>query len=157
MGDKIIAVLPEGDQRADWYRPGWVCMYNYPFNVGFTLPYLKLSMAVLETLHIAPNHLMPSSWRVMACLNAIEAKHHLKINVDFIKASYILKKYSGCRYTFANVNKDDILILNIDGVNDKGWKGNYLFTEKNTFHKGSENLLEYQNAEGKSFSFSPIF
>lgn len=40
------------------------------------------------------------------------------------------------------MNKDDPLILNIDGVNDRGWIGNYLFAKKKTLCDGSGNLLE---------------
>lgn len=55
MGDNVIAVLPQNDQRADWYRPGWVCIYYYPFDVGFSLPYPKLALDILDAHRIAPS------------------------------------------------------------------------------------------------------
>lgn len=129
MGNNTVAVIPQSDQRADWYRSGWVCFYYYPFDIGLTLPFSKLPIDVLDTIGISPGQLMPFAWRAIAFLDVVEAKHHLGIIVDVIKASYVLKKYNGCRYTFTNVNKDEPLILNIDGVNDRGWKGIFLFAE----------------------------
>lgn len=127
MGNNTFVVIPHPDQRADWYRPGWINFYYYPFEVGFTLPFPKLAKDVLNHLRISPGQLMPFAWRVIACLEAIEAKHKLKIDVDTVRAGYVLKKYSGCRYTFTNMDKDSPLVLNLDCVNDRGWKHNYLF------------------------------
>lgn len=148
MGNNAVAVIPQSDQRADWYLSGWVCFYYYPFDVGLTLPFSKLDMDVLDTLGIFPGQLMPFAWTAIACLDVVKAKHHLGINVDVMKASYVPKKYSGCRYTFTNVNIDDPLILNIDGVNDRGWKGIFLFAEQSTLPDGSEKFIEYWSTEG---------
>lgn len=54
MGNNTLAVTPHSDQRADWYRPGWICFYYYPFKVGFTLPFSKLAKDVLDHLRSAP-------------------------------------------------------------------------------------------------------
>lgn len=148
MGNNVVAVIPEGDQRADWFRPGWVFFYYYPFDVGLTLPFSKLAMDLLDSVAISPGQLMPFAWRVLACLDTIEAKHQLGINVNVMKACYVLKKYNGCRYMFSNVNKDEPLISNIGGVNDRGWKGNYLFAEKSSLPEGSDKFVDYWSADG---------
>lgn len=122
------------------------------FRSGFTLSYPKLAKDVLNNLRIVQGQLMPFAWRAIACLEAIEAKHHLKIDVDVVKASYVLKKYSGCRYTFTNMDKDNPLILNLDRVNDRGREHNFLFTEKSFLHAGCEDLMEYWSAKGTHFS-----
>lgn len=63
---------------------------------------------------------MPFAWRTLACLDAIESKHGLKIDMDVVKHSYSLKKFSGCRFGFVNKKWDDPLILNNETVNDRG-------------------------------------
>lgn len=136
IGNNNVAVVPYHDQRADWYRPGWIRFYYYPFQISFTLPLPKLAKDVLNPLQIAPGQLMPFAWRAIACLESIEAKHKLKIDVETVKAGYVLKKYSGCRYIFINMAKDNMLVLNLDHVNDRGWKQNYLFAEKSSLHVG---------------------
>lgn len=83
---------------------------------------------------------------MIACLEAIKAKHHMKIDIDVVKASYVLKKYSGCPYTFTNMDKANPVILNLDRVNDRGWKHSFLFAEKSTLHAGCEDLMEYWSA-----------
>lgn len=65
MGDNVVAVLPQNDQRADWYCSEWVCLYYYPFDVGLILPFHKLAMDVLDALQISPGQLMPFAWRAI--------------------------------------------------------------------------------------------
>lgn len=40
-----------------------------------------------------------------------------------IKYFYSIKKFSNCRYSFVNKNKDEHLILNNDIINERGLKG----------------------------------
>lgn len=54
MGNDANVVLPQSDQRADWYQPGWIYFCYYPFEVRFTLPYPNLANDVLNSLRIAP-------------------------------------------------------------------------------------------------------
>lgn len=84
-----------------------------------TFPYSDLVKEVLLALHVAPGQLMPFAWRILACLDAIEAKHHFKIDAEVVKCCYFLKKFSGCRFEFVNRKKDESLILNNDVVNDR--------------------------------------
>lgn len=144
----IEAVLPSETQRADWYRQNWVCFYFYPFDIGMTFPFSTLVIDVLSFLHVSPGQLMPFAWRTLACLDAIEKKHHLKISAEVVKCCYSIKKFSNCRFGFVNKNKDEPLILNNDTVNDRGWKSDYFFVNKGTLNKFSDYLLDRWNTEG---------
>lgn len=77
--------LPPSGELADWHRSGWVRFYYYPFSIGMTFPFSKLVFDVLDTLHVSPGQLMPFAWRTLACLDSIEAKHHLGIDINVIK------------------------------------------------------------------------
>lgn len=92
----IIAVVPESPVEADWSRKGWTCFNYYPFELGMVYPFSRLDNDVLASLNIAHGQLMPSAWRTLACLDAIENKHHLGINFDVIKCCFNPKKYA-CR------------------------------------------------------------
>ena len=72
---------------------------------------------------------MPSAWRTLACLDAVESKHKLGIDVAVVKYSFSLKKFNNCRFGFVNKRKDEPLILNNDTVNDRGWKNEFFFAE----------------------------
>lgn len=55
----VDAVIPHSSERADWFRPNWVCFYYYPFDIGMTFPFSKLVSDVLDFLNISPGQLMP--------------------------------------------------------------------------------------------------
>lgn len=57
--------------------------------------------------------------RTLACLDAIEEKHKFNINVEVVKHSYSLKKFTGCRIGFVNKNTEEHLVLNNEIVSDK--------------------------------------
>lgn len=65
---------------------------------------------------------MPSPWRMLAYVNAIEEKHHVGVSVNLVQHAFNTKKFSGCRYGLVVKKKDEPLILNLDVVNDRGWK-----------------------------------
>lgn len=115
-----------------------------------TLPLSRLVVDVLAGLKISPGQLMPFTWRTLACLDAIEAKHNLGIDVEVVKHSYILKNFSGCRIEFVNKRKDEPLILNNDTVNERGWKKDYFFVDKFLLGDEANYLLDHWNAGGKS-------
>lgn len=85
---------------------------------------------------------MPFAWRTLVCLDAIEEKHHLDINVEVVKNSYGLKKFSGCGVGFVNQNTEDSLILNNEMVNDRNWKKSYFFVDKTTLGGVGDYLLD---------------
>lgn len=115
----IDAIVPNSSIRADSYRNNWVCFYYYPFDIGLTFPFSSLVVDVLRTLKVSHGQLMPFAGRILACLDAIEKKHNRKINVEVVKQSYSLKKFSGCRVGFLNKNTEEPLILNNETVNDR--------------------------------------
>lgn len=114
-----------------------------------TFPFFDLVKDVLSTLHVAPGQLMPFAWRTLACLDAIEAKHHFKIDAEVVKCFYSLKKFSGCRFGFVNKKKDEPLILNNDVMNDRIWKLDYFFVDRTSIEKDDSYLLDRWNPEGQ--------
>ena len=145
------AVLPSPDERADWYRENWVCFYFYPFDIQLHFPFPKLVRDLVTDMHISPGQLMPFAWRILACLDAIETKHNLKIDIEVVKCCYGLKRFYGCRFGFTTKRA---LILNVEGVNDRNWKDDYFFTDKTTMGDEAGFLLDRWNAKGMSRTFS---
>lgn len=151
-----ILVLPSSGELADWHRAGWICFYYYPFSIGMTFPFSKLVLEVLDALHVSPGQLMPFAWRTLACLDAIEEKHQLGIDANVIKFNYTIKKFGNCRFSFVNKNKDELLILNNETVNDRGWKVEFFFAEVASLGVEAQRLLEKWNVTG-IISFDMLF
>ena len=53
---------PKTHERVDWVMPGWVALYELPFQDGMRFPIPNLVRVVLEHFEIAPSHLMPNMW-----------------------------------------------------------------------------------------------
>ena len=115
--------------EADWFKQGWVCFYYYPFDIGMAFPFSDLVCEVLRAMKVSPGQLMSSAWRTLACLDAVESKHNLGIDVAVVKHCFTLKKFNNCRFGFVNKRKDEPLILNNDTINDRGWKNEFFFAE----------------------------
>ncbi|KAL8125783.1 hypothetical protein AgCh_013169 [Apium graveolens] len=90
---------------------------------------------------------MSFAWRTLACLDAIEAKHQLGINIEAVKHSYGLKKFNGCRVDFMNRNTEEPLILNNETVNDRNWKKSYFFFNKKSLGSVGDYLLDHLEFE----------
>ena len=117
----IVAIVPESSVEADWFREGWTCFhYYYPFELSMTFPFSQLVNDVASSLKISSAQLMPSAWRVLAFLGAIENNHRLGINIDVIMCCFTPKKYA-CPVGLLNNKEDEPLILNNRLVNDRGW------------------------------------
>ncbi|XP_063945074.1 uncharacterized protein LOC135151216 [Daucus carota subsp. sativus] len=147
----IVAVVPESPVEADWVREGWTCFYYYPFDLGLTFPFSRLVNDLLSSLNIAHGQLMPSTWRMLACLDAVEDKHRLGINVDVLKFAYTTKKY-GCRVGLINKMRGEPLILNNESVHDRGWNKDFFFAEIVTLESSDSFLLDHWTDE-KELSF----
>lgn len=148
MGQAVVAVAPKSDERADWYRPGWVCLYYYSFDIDIKFPFSDLIKDVLISMRVSPGQLMPFAWRTLACLEAIESKHHLGINVDVLKCCYGTKRFYGCRFGFTNKRKGHPLILNAEGVNDRFWKDSYCFVERSSLGDEGSYFLDRWDSRG---------
>lgn len=85
---------------------------------------------------------MPFAWRTFVCLDTIEAKHQLNIDVEVVKYSYSMKKFSGCIFGFVNKRKDESLIPNNETVNDRKWKTKFFFVEKRSLGDDADFLLD---------------
>ena len=145
-------IIPDESIGADWHKEGWICFYYYPFELGVRFPFSELVKNTLTDLHVSPGQLMPSAWRVLACLDAVESKHGLGINVEVLKRNYFIKKFNGCRFGLSSRKKDDPLIFNLDIVNDRGWKNDFFFVAKDTLPGSTDFLLDRWHADG-NYSF----
>ncbi|KAL6495300.1 hypothetical protein OROGR_030726 [Orobanche gracilis] len=134
------AIILSDNIGADWFRINWIIFTIYPFELGIRFPSSKLIEDTLTALHVSPRQLMPSAWRVLACLDAVESKHDLGIGVDVVKCCYSIKKFNGYRYGLSSKKKDDPLIHNLDVMNDRGWKVGFFFVDKDTL-SGHTNYL----------------
>lgn len=148
LGQDAVVVSPKSDERADWYREGWVCLYYYPFDIGIPFPFSSVIKDVLISMRVSPGQLMPFAWRTLACLEAIEKKHHLGINAEVVKCCYGIKKFYGCRFGFTNIRGDVPLILNAEGVNDRHWKESFCFAERSSLGEGGSYFLERWDSTG---------
>ena len=149
----IDAVIPRPFELVDWFREGWVCFYSYPFDIGLVLLFSKLVKDVLICMQVSPAQLMPFAWRDLAYLEAIEAKHHLGIDVNVVKYCYSLKNFYKSRFGFSNRLKDESLILNIDSINDRQWKHSYFFADKSSMEDEASYLLERWSSKGTFLYF----
>lgn len=107
----------------------------YPFDISMTFLFSNLVVEVLNTFNISPGK-VPFAWRYLTCLDAIEAKHALNIDVEVVKYSYSLKKFSGCRIGFVNKRKDEPMIFNNEIVNNRSWKNQFFFVDKTVNFNG---------------------
>lgn len=98
----VATVVPDSTVNVASYKRDWVCFYYYPFNIGLIFPFSKLIVDVLKALKVSSGQLIPFASRAMACLDALEEKHQVKINVEVVKHSYSLKKFSDCSIGFVN-------------------------------------------------------
>lgn len=145
--------------RADWIRKDWVCFYSYPFDIGMRFPFTHIVENTIKALDMSPAQLMLSVWRILTCLDAIEVKHNLNVDVETIKCAYTIKKFNGCRYGFVSRKSDESLILNLEIVHDQGWRNDFFFVDKTTLSGSTNYLRESWNGEGTSphFFFSLLF
>ena len=150
----VVVAVPEAPIEADWLKEGWVCFYYYPFDIGMAFPFSNLVREVLIAMNVSPVQLMSSAWRTLACLDAVESKHNLGIDVAVVKHSFSLKKFNNCRFGFVNKKKDEPLILNNDMVNDRGWKNEFFFAEIASLGKDVDYALDRWTLDGTSYLLS---
>ena len=151
LGRNVVAVLPRSDERADWYRKGWVCFYYYPFDIGLVFPFSKFIRDTFTYMRISPGQLMSFAWRTLACLDAIEAKHQLGIDVNVVKCCYNIKKFYKARFSFTHKKPNDPLILNVGAVNDRNWKDDFFFSEKSSLGEEASHFLDLWTSTGNGY------
>ena len=65
---------------------------------GMTFSFSKLVTDFLTVLDASPSQLLPTAWRILACLDSIEAKYNLSIDMSVVSYAYQAKKFSGGLY-----------------------------------------------------------
>ena len=93
----------------------------------------------------------PAAWRILSCLDSIEAKYQLGINVSVMSYSYQAKKFSGGLYGLVGRKKRDPLILNLELVHDRGWKNEFFLVKKASLGSHGNYLRDRWNAGGNFF------
>ena len=147
----VECVIPDINCCVDAQSDGWVSFYNYPFEIGMTFPFSKLVTDFLKILDVSPSQLLPTTWRILACLDSIEAKYQLGIDVSVVSYSYQAKKFSGGLYGLVGRKKRDPLILNLELVHDRGWKNEFFFVKKSSLGSHGSYLRDRWNAGGNFF------
>ena len=87
--ERVHVRRPGSEDRAYHFFPGEVCFYEAAFTCGLRLPIHPLVMELLGYLGIAPEQLMPNSWRIV--INCMEI--WLATNEDMIKVSELVYLY----------------------------------------------------------------
>ena len=87
--ERVRVRRPSSEDQACHFFPGEVCFYEAAFTCGLRLPIHPLVMELLGYLGIAPEQLMPNSWRIV--INCMEI--WLVANEDMIKVSELIDLY----------------------------------------------------------------
>ena len=116
-----------------------------------TFPFSSLVTDFLRILDVSPSQLLPTAWRILACLDSIKAKYQLGIDVSVVSYSYQAKKFSGGLYGLVGHKKRDPLILNLELVHDRGWKNEFFFVKKVSLGNHGNYLRDRWNAGGNFF------
>ena len=94
FSDKVRVRLPREEERACYFFPGEVCFYKATFLCGLRFPVHPFLMELLDRFGIAPEQLMPNSWRIVVSYMGIwlVATDGDMIKVDELVYLYRLKE-----------------------------------------------------------------
>jgi hypothetical protein len=116
--------------RADWHCEGWVCLYEYLFRFGMTIPLSRLSSDVMEYLSISPGQLMPAGWKLIQGIEELGGIYKAPIRISDLKSMYSSKTQSPGRVHFRVRNPAYTFISIGPALNDeKNWKAKYFFVK----------------------------
>ena len=116
-----------------------------------TFPFSNLVTDFLRILDVSPSQLLPTTWRILSCLDSIEDKYQLGIDVSVMSYSYQAKKFSVGLYGLVGRKKRNPLILNLELVHDRGWKNEFFFVKKASLGSHDNYLRDKWNAGGNLF------
>ncbi len=122
------AILPEKNVYADWRKEGWVCMFEYPFRIGHTLPFSPLVRSFLTTFGYAPSQIMPTAWRILLQFDKIGVKHSIPVALEDVMHSYSVYIGGGERISLKIKDGMEVVILNAS-ANDRQWATKFFFVE----------------------------
>ncbi|KAK3192933.1 hypothetical protein Dsin_024243 [Dipteronia sinensis] len=157
----VVLRATKEHERADWDIPGWICFYKYNLRQGFRFPVPSLARRLLVYYDIAPDQLMPNSWRILISLTVLREKYSLQFEMGSLIHNNYLKEHvhEKCRYMLilrSNVTQ----LINDITTNDRRWKDMFFFTKGPLIYGsfGSEKYIYRRvwNRYGESLFFSAI-
>ncbi|KAI3757976.1 hypothetical protein L6452_05522 [Arctium lappa] len=133
---KNLAKIPEGvnlvtpeDLRPDEVPKGYGVLYEYPFKIGFSWPFVPLVREFLDAFDLSPGQLMPQFWRIVQVVDRLTADWEAPFNLNDLLAAYSVKADNYHRYSLFPRTKGDIVLVQNTAVNDRGWKRHYVFLQ----------------------------
>ncbi|KAK1565141.1 hypothetical protein Q3G72_019718 [Acer saccharum] len=121
---------PKEYERADWDIPGWTCLYEYTFRLGFRFPIPQLVRRMLVYYDLAPGQLMPNTWRILLGLGILCERNNIQFGLGCLLHNYYLKEHLTDigRYSLVSRNKKMDLIIDTK-TNDRNWKDTFFFVK----------------------------
>ncbi|KAK0592937.1 hypothetical protein LWI29_028019 [Acer saccharum] len=121
---------PREYERADWDIPGWTCLYEYTFRLGFRFLIPQLVRRMLVYYELAPGQLMPNTWRILLGLGILCERNGVQFGLGCLLHNYYLKEHltDTGRYSLVSRNKKRDLIIDTK-TNDRNWKDTFFFTK----------------------------
>ncbi|XP_057812031.1 uncharacterized protein LOC131026250 isoform X2 [Salvia miltiorrhiza] len=121
---------PGRQMRANFYAPGWVCLYQAPFEQGMRLPLPRLVIDFCHYHCLSPGQLTPNSWRLLLSLQVFSELHGFDISIADVKSTYDLLKVpkDKGRYKLCRNKGCEPLITDMDD-GERAWKSKYFFVE----------------------------
>ncbi|KAI3749051.1 hypothetical protein L6452_12597 [Arctium lappa] len=133
---KNLAKIPEGvnlvtpeDLRPDEVPKGYGVLYEYPFKIGFSWPFVPLVREFLDAFDLSPGQLMPQFWRIVQVVDRLTADWGAPFNLNDLLAAYSVKADNYHRYSLFPRTKGDTVLVQNTAVNDRGWKRHYVFLQ----------------------------
>ena len=84
---------PKEHERADWDIPGWTCLYEYTFRLGFRFPIPQLVRRMLVYYDLAPGQLMPNTWRILLGLGILCERNNIQFGLGCLLHNDYLKEH----------------------------------------------------------------
>ena len=91
--DSIVIRSPSPYERVDCDFPGWVSLYELPFEKCLRFPFPKQGREVLGHYEIVPSQLMPRAWRLLMSLECLSMKSGIEFGLEELLYSYYLNEH----------------------------------------------------------------
>ncbi|XP_060971672.1 uncharacterized protein LOC133037917 isoform X2 [Cannabis sativa] len=127
--------LPTIAERPDWDSGDWVCMYEFPFRIGFRFPFPPFVQEVLDYYEVAPSQLMPNAWRLLLGIEVIVRVKGKRVDLVDFQSSYYLKQHDTDkgRFLFTLRANKKAWVMELVPSNKRGWRKKYCFVKGDLF------------------------
>lgn len=151
--ESTVARLPSPADRADSFKEGWICFFEYPFRIGHSFPFSRLVQDFLVSLELAPCQVMPHTWRLLQTIDEVSSSKGIDFSFDALWRSYYLSTRGSCRFQLRPRRGKGSLVFNLD-VNDRGWRSRFFFVERESLGGDFSFLLSGWRTSGIAFFHS---